>query len=268
METLCAQHRGRHAGEQPELARQVGLIKVSQADRSLGEAFAVRQIGDRALQACDSRKVLGCDTDLVQKSPTQVLTTACEFARQCLDRWRRRARQSSHGLTDLAIGSRRRRQAPEQPALQLGERARARTSITAKAHSEIGVAKLLDRNRSIGEVHSRDTKQRHRTTWLEPHRHQLRIAQSRDQQGARHRSHHLGEAAVDVEDHVDAAIGQDAMRRVRTPRAVIAAHPEAVDEPPQRGFGLDLSIRHGDLTGNVAGRRAAESIDDSGQLLQ
>ncbi len=70
----------------------MSFVEVAEGDRGAGEAASrpswSRQQRDSAVDASDSRQLLGPDTDACAKETPEVLTAAAETGGQALDRRR------------------------------------------------------------------------------------------------------------------------------------------------------------------------------------
>lgn len=144
-----------------------------------------------------------------------------------------------------------RSQAREQAALQLGGHLQRSIALGPHQVTQIeagsaGVPDVGERHRAIRQLGGGEAEEWKRAARLEPHGGDLGRAAGHDDR-ARHGADELGGAGVvEVHDHVDAAVGQHAVRRARGRAVRAGLDPEPVDERPQARVRNDLAIRHAD----------------------
>jgi hypothetical protein len=90
-----------------------------------------------------------------------------------------------------------------------------RAALQLTAERRCACAQRIEGLGAIRELGCREPEDRRGATRAEAHRRDLRLAQRGDQRGAAHGANHarLG-FAIDAEDHVDTAVGQDPAGRL------------------------------------------------------
>lgn len=193
----------------------------------------------RALHPRDARELLGTEPDFAREAAREVLARDAEREREIGDARARIAREETDRATHerigrVGVGQSRARERREH-AHARGPGWCARQTIDERAHVE---PERLRRHALIDELGERSSGEARRRPRSEADRHEVARPRGHEH-GAPHRPDELRLARVQIDQEIDATVGEHAMAALA---ALGSARPEAIDLGGERALGHDLEI--------------------------